>query len=444
MPERTNVAFGYDPAPFQKGIEQNIKAMGMLTKRVTAVAGEIVKKLLLVGVAIKGAQMLWNKFKEGAPEIQKAFTIASDVIFKNFFWPLRQALLPVMQRLLDWVRDHRTLFVQWGSLVVSVFKTAVMVAKGLYSALKSIVDAIAPRFKQVFSGGFMDTMNLFLAKVAFIAAFIVDVIKSIAGNVGGIINNVLDLAAAVWDLVKGWLQANAQGDSFWTLVKALAVDLEKLVGFVVGLAKQFLGGFKDALGGVMTPLTNIAKTIGSLVDAMKRLNDRTGVFSGTLRALGAVLGEALMAALQGIQIALTAIVQGLEMLPSLIGTVAAMIRGDKAALEGFRKERQLLADADKQQWSDMFAQMGQYWKGQGQTWQNVGAQFKLPTPETPGGAPLASPARPGGEQIAGAGGGASNFTVNLNVTEGNARAAGSNFAAGMHDQIRRDRNLRGQ
>ena len=431
MPVKNDVAFGFDPRPFNDGIKKAISGMEGLTKKVGHVATQIVGKLLIMGVAIKGAQMLWNKFREGAPEIQKAFSIAGDIIFKNFFWPIRQALLPILQKLLDWVRDHRTTFVKWGGLVVSVFKTAIMVVKTLYGALKSIIDAVAPRFKTVFSKGFMDTMNLFIVKVAFVALFISNIIKSIAGDVGGVITDILDIAAAIWDVVSGWFSANKEGKSFWTLIKAMAGALRSAVHFVKLLATSLLKGLKESLSQVMTPLTNIAKKIKEFFDGLVDLDKRTGVFTSTMRILGNVLGDVVMAALMGIEGAIMGIVQGLELLPASIGWVVAKVKGKNAEADAFARELGGLTKQFAADWAAFGKRAADLAITSGK---NIGAAaqgYHLMTPQGAGAAPTEG-AKAGATQ-----GPSYNIQMGIQVTEGDARAAGRNYMDGIHDAIRK-------
>ena len=439
MPARSNdVAFGFDPRPFTDGIKKAIGGLEGLTAKVTHVAGQIVKKLLVLGVAVKGVQFLWNKFKQGAPEIAKAFDIASDIVFKNFFWPLRQALLPVLQGMLDWVRDHRTAFVKWGGIVVSIFHVAVQVAKSLWGVLKAIVDAIAPRFKSVFSQGFMDVMNLFLVKIAFLTMLITDVLKSMAGSIGGIINDVLDVGKAIWDLVAGWLQANQYGDSFWTLIKNIGAAGKEVVDWVTLLAKGLLAGLKDSLKNVMTPLNDIVKSVRDFFAALKNLDERTGVFTGTMRILGALLGGSIMVVLEMIDAVLLSIVQGFEMLPNLIGSAVAWIKGDKAGLAAFKKEREDLAAKDRKEWEDRWSKFNANLETQKNAIMGGVGAIHAPTPLPGTTAPAAADATTMASPSS-----TSNVNLNLNVTEGSARGAAKNAMDGVYDSMRRQKLLGG-
>ena len=62
----------------------------------------------LVALAFKSIQGILNSM----PEIGKTFGIAKDIFMKNLLWPLRKFILPYLQRLLDWVRTHRLMFVK--------------------------------------------------------------------------------------------------------------------------------------------------------------------------------------------------------------------------------------------------------------------------------------------------------------------------------------------
>lgn len=436
--QRGDIAFGYDPRPFQEGMKKQLAAMGTLTKRVGEVAGQIVKKLVIVGVAIKGVQLLWRKFREGAPEISKAFNLASEVFFRNFFWPIRQAMLPLLQGMLDWVRDHRTAFVKWGQVVANIFQAAVAIAKAFIGALRAITDVIGPHFRAVFGQSFMETLNLALAKIAVVGVFVADVIKRLAGPIGGVVNDILDMARAVWDLVGGWFKANDQGNSFWTLVRALVQDVRLLADLIKTAFTAALAGLRDTLKNVMTPLTDIGNEIGRLLQAIKDLDEKTGAITGTFRVLGAVLGTAIMTTLFSLQDQILPIVQSFELLPNLISSIAAVVKGNFGQVAALKEERQKLLARFGEEWKSTLKSQAQYYTGTAFPGFMKGLEsYHLPPegrPDTYGtigngmlGTQTQAPSGP------------TTITINptVMVTEGDAGIAGSRFVYGLYGELAR-------
>ncbi len=325
-PKRDDVAFGYDPRPFMRGLNTVTQGLGNLTKKVTQVAGQITRRFLLIGVAFKAAQALWRQFNKHVPEFGKAFSIAGDIFFKNLFWPLRTMLVPMLQKMLDWVRDHRTMFIRWGQTLANVLRGVIGLGKQLVGIFKMIVDSLGPAFKRVFGGSFQDFLNVVTVKLAVALEFVGRLVKTIFAGLqpylGPIVENIMGFAKAIWDLVSGFLRANDEGNSLFTVLRDIAEFAGKAVEFITRLAKEFAGGFATGLKDAMTPLGEIVKQFRELLDLIVGADDKTHVLSNTFRTLGQLLGAQITAALVAVWATLTGIKNAIIITIKAIGVLS--------------------------------------------------------------------------------------------------------------------------
>lgn len=116
----TDVAFTFNPDPvlgavkrIDDGFSKMAKGFGDSSAKMSnAVTAGILKAGAVVGALVGTFKGLGNVLKR-MPEIGQVFGVAKDIFFKNFLFPIRKELLPLLQQLLDWVRDNRAMFVRW-------------------------------------------------------------------------------------------------------------------------------------------------------------------------------------------------------------------------------------------------------------------------------------------------------------------------------------------
>ena len=449
---RDDVAFGYDPRPFMKGLGVVTKGLGNLTKKVTHVAGQITRNFLLVGVAIKAGQALIRKFNQYVPEVGKAFNIAGKIFFKNFFWPIRRMLMPMLQRMLDWVRDHRTLFVKWGTTLANMFKVVVRLGGQLVAIFRTVIETLGPQFKRVFGRSFQDFINVITVKLAVALEFVGRVMKTLFQGIKPylkpIVDNILAFATGVWDLVAGFMRANEEGKSLWTVLDKIAEFAGKALTFVTGLVAAFGKGFVKTMEDAMTPLDGIATALLGIFNALVGLGDEN-LYTDLAEGLGEIVGKTVMTGLHAIWGGLLGIEHALRALPLLIEALKTMGDAEK------------YADVERRM-DIMNAMMAEKWGGLGKSWEKMWAEDKekAAPPIVGAGGVLPygnyAPVKDAiitkrGEVVrvdpndtimatrdpGGFGGGNMEVNVNLYVTEGNARNAGTEFASGLEDQLRR-------
>ena len=122
--EKEDVDFTFDTTHFRNGIKSIAKGISDVTRNTMRMAKSVSKgvinaaaKIGLLKLAFRGIQAAIREM----PEISKAFGIAKNIILKNFLYPVRKAIFPVLQKFLDWVRDNRAMFVKWGQILVTIF-----------------------------------------------------------------------------------------------------------------------------------------------------------------------------------------------------------------------------------------------------------------------------------------------------------------------------------
>jgi len=341
-----DVGFTFDPQPFLGGLKQVSQGLGRLGDRTVAATKSMghafmgaLLKVEAIKYALKGA---FNGMKQYMPEIDKTFSIAKDIFLKNLLWPLRQAIAPYLQKLLDWVRDNRAAFVKWGAVLANVFKVAVALVKTLWGALKNIISLFQPFINKIFKGGLSDFVNLILTKIAMLVAWLGVGIERLSAKAGPIIKDVIsivtNIANAVWTAATnffkalGDLQIGATVSGFFKAIKDMteSKDFQKLAGTIGTLAGQiagevwrdataFFSGLSAWLRPAVSALSDIAGSIKSIWD--KIFGTTGGGLNTFFRYLGDFAGGAITGALRLVETLLDAIV-----------AIIDYIKGDKVAL----------------------------------------------------------------------------------------------------------------
>jgi len=204
-------------------------------------------------------------------------------------------------------------------------------------------------------------------------------------------------------------------------------------------------GFTEALTEAMTPLDGIFEALTGIFNALTGLG-KDKLYTDIAHGLGKAFGEAIMLGLHVVWTALLGAQHALESLPLLLEALKTM--GDTKKYEDVQRRMDLLherqavqGEALKKSWGRLF-----------------GIEEKVPSPIVNPGSVLPSYGygvkdaiiTKRGEVVRvdpndtimaakdpGRFGGNLEVNVNLYVTEGDARNAGTEFASGFEDQLRR-------
>ena len=410
-----DVVFTFDETPFVRGINNATDAIGDMEDRadqttrgiIRSVVG-VVAQLAILKTAFEGIKSVLGEI----PEIGQAFGIAKDIILENFLFPLRQAVLPILQDILDWVRDNRSLFVRWGETVVGIFRVGAQIVGAFANALNIVFEAIQKVLREVFGfpATFEETINLILFKLSAVAIFMGQLLEPVAQFLADIIEDATPLI-----------------DS-----------LRRAIGFIGEIATSLAGGFLQGIQGIREPIQEIINAVTDVINAIiggeENLNSWKDIFEG----IGVVLGGT-------IRIALNAIATVVKFLSALLTPIIEFVRdgiqnlvtplfGEGGLLRGLvdffsppdpeersrpqrglsPEERQRIRDLEE----EAFGSNPMYDASRAST-QNQSA--------FPPGNPLYStPSVHNEVRISG---------MTIQVTEGNAEQAGRNWARGVNEEL---------
>lgn len=267
MPERegADAIFtfnGDEMKKFFKSLGEGVDRIGGNMKNMTQNIASGVKTgighFAKLGIVFVGLKKLMGQI----PEIGQAFGIAKDIALRNFLWPLRKMLMPLLQGMLDWVRDHRAQFVKWGQVVANVFKGIISVVKSVFSAVKSIIDGITRGVSKALGGAggtAEEMMNLLQFKLTGIMMFIGSLIKKVGDAVGkfvgGFISKLGPAADAIGALAKSIAELFAElfgKDWDW---ESFGKGLGEIVGGAIKLVTDGVRWLVDAITDLKTGLT---------------------------------------------------------------------------------------------------------------------------------------------------------------------------------------------
>lgn len=432
-----DVVFTFDEKPFINGIRAAIKEMGALEKRsdettqgiLKSVTG-VVARLAVMKVAFQGIRSAIAEI----PEIGQAFNIAKDIILKNFLFPIRQAVLPVLQNILDWVRDNRSAFVRWGGIVVNIFRTAATVARQLFDAIRTIGRAVGGLIRDVFGlpETFEQSVNVILFKISALSIFVGNLLRPVSDAIARVIEQLTPFVQRLRDVVM------------------------QVVEISVQLATAFGEGLLRGLEGVREPINRIRD---ALIRIGQTIIENTGGIEGWRNAferLGELVGTALTLAFQGLAFIVEGIAAGIEAMARTVREdLIPFFRDLFTREEGEPGFFGRLFGRNREEEIEESVQRSQQGSSPPtpQRDQRVDPRFQhLQSAENQKRAGRVS--RAGGDAasiLAGQPGTGGNTTINnsvtipgmtLNVTEGNAEQAGRNFAAGINvavtDEVTRD------
>ena len=289
MAARNDVSFGFDPKPFLNGLKHVTKGIDGLGSRMGRMAAQMTNKLLATAAAVLSIRKIVLVVSQQIPEIGQAFGIAKEIILKNLFWPLRQMVVPLLQKMLDWVRDHRTLFVKWGEALANMFRAVWVVAKNLYDTFLRIVDYLGPQFKKLFGDSFENILNLLSVKFVALLFYLQRLFGPIAKGLWNMIRNLLPALVKAWQDLAPWIQKAL--DMVVRMVENLLPDLEALFKNIISSAAELLAKILEVGTSVEANLTNLLRQalglVNEVVTSVKNIG--LGFLEGVKPHLGPII-----------------------------------------------------------------------------------------------------------------------------------------------------------
>lgn len=269
--------------------------------KVTAIIGAVTAGVF----AIRGAL-------SALPEVGKGLSIMKDIFTRNFLWPLRQQIMPILMRMLKWFRENRGTFVKWGRIFLNIIKVVIRLGKVLLNVLNKTVGRALRQVKKLFFSGINsieEFMNILVFKIAAITEYLAVLLKPFSKLMGDILEEIIkfgvrfgktfkkafediDLGPLEKSLTKLWKAAKNLWKYLSPIVNA-AIDVyfetlgKVLKNIVVPAVKNYIKYVKLAATAITFLIKKVKPFFDTLGSAIKTVTDNPAfkVFMGFVENL---------------------------------------------------------------------------------------------------------------------------------------------------------------
>lgn len=321
--EKEDVDFTFDTTGFTNGLKSIASGIADVTKNTVNMAKNVSKGVINAVAKMGLLKLAFNGIRSAIkemPEIGKTFTIAKDIIMRNFLFPVRKAIFPVLQKFLDWVRDNRGMFVKWGQTLVTVFTVVSKAVGNVIDLGKRLIASFGDFFNRTFGTNiksFNDLLNIISFKFAVVVEFlkrmltpIIDTMKpfiesvvanflKIAEPVGRIAGHLIDIAASL-------LTANNNGNSLFSIFSSILSAVTDIAKFAAEIVESFVKGLKPNISGIVDKFQDIADLIKDIVEKIFGGTEHLKEWKEVFQWIGDFIGKAIQVPLEGIRLALEA------------------------------------------------------------------------------------------------------------------------------------------
>lgn len=298
-------------ANIEKAINKNSNAVGQVVNQFT-------KRVIGLATAYLGLRSILSKM----PEIGRTWSIAGDIMMRNMLYPLRKELLPYLQKILDWTRDHRIMFVRWGNQLVNIFRIIKNLVSTLIDTLKHMWERLSEGLERIFGKSIKsmeEMVNIVMFKLSALCQFI------------------MILLEPVFDFLI---------DSFVTLIEWV---------------KAFADGFVAGMGDITPALSDVYEQFVRLMKTITGITQHNNVLINSFKTLGAVLGMTVRPILAGIGQMLDTLVNSIDTVVNRVAYFKAWKDGNKSEMNRLDKE---MSDLDskhtgraKERWGGVWDNM---------------------------------------------------------------------------------------
>lgn len=333
--------FPFDVKGFQKAVNQMSESISSMETKLNKFGGTMQKSVskgimfatAKIGLLVKG----FKSMMKNMPEIGQAFKIAGDIVNKEFFFPIRQQIMPYLQKMLDWTRDHRALFAKWGQAVADVLKTVIDVGKTLWNTLKDVAEILTNSLQKGLGTSFKsldEFISVLQVKIAFVTLLIGDVIKEMFNKISPTFEYIVEKGSEILNfftsLASSWLSLNGNGDSLVTVLDKVYQIFDKIVHTVGDSLAGFFEGLMSPLKNLMTPLDNIVDSFLRLLNVFGE--DNSSGLRSVFKWLGNFAGSTLMIVFEELAWAIDTIVTGIQTLAQSGKLLADVFSGNWSKL----------------------------------------------------------------------------------------------------------------
>lgn len=340
------IEFPFDISSFMKKAVEMEKAITTTSGKMELL-GKTISKSVSKGVMVATAKikLLVNAFKavgKNMPEIGQTFKMVSDIMSKEFFFPIRQQIMPYLQKMLDWTRDHRALFAKWGTTVAGVFKTVITVGKELFQIIKNITTTLVNSLQKSLGTSFKsldDFMNVLAVKLTVVAILIKDAMGNLLTAITPTFEYIITVGAKVLgfftDLISSWMELNENGNSLQTVLNKMFGVFDKIVRVIGDALTSFFEGLVEPLKKLMTPLDELFESFDRLLSVFG--DDNAGI-KGMFKWLGGFVGNTLLVAFEELAWAVGTIVDGIMTLVKAGQLIGDIFSGNWEAMSAHASE----------------------------------------------------------------------------------------------------------
>jgi hypothetical protein len=402
----------------EKNVKQKSKSMGLS-----------LGKLAIVGGLVAGAIGLIKKAIDGIPEIGMTFKAMGRIISRNLLWPLRKQLIPILQKVLDWTRNNRGMFVKWGSVILNIFISLKTIFGAVLRIVKSLINGLKKSLKGLADFAkkdIVDVINILVFKLTALFLILEQKLSPIFEFIG---EGLGEIATIFGEFFKE-LEDIGVIDAFFKVLS----DISSLVGdnlvlafesfkTALKLVTSLLSGFFKGLSEVEgleeswdTFVETMSKALTILTDLVKIIGEK---LSPVFRVLGKILGNVIGFHLKAMLDTVSGISKAIETLFKLgqkdikkqtkggyvdetgryVRTNDAILRPDGTIVETNPKDTLIAMKESKSAFANLSGQGGTQSAPKKEITINIG-------------------------------------DIKLQVTEGNAENAGRNFAKGLDEEMR--------
>ena len=282
-----DVVLTFDTRPFENGIKKvgqgftNLEGKVHGVARATSSGFEKAINGMIGKVAVFAAGFLSiRKALTFLPEVGRTFQLAGDIFMRNLLWPLRKLLIPMLQKILDWTRDHRKLFVQWGVHIANAFRVVMNIVKMLIELGKTFVQSFINRFEAIFgkvTRSFTDIANIIMFKITAICQFLLILLKPVFDTLGKMFADTAAVSVAffkgvmegVGDIIPVFEDLIGSLGRLYSIFSLTNGEANKLMQISVSIGKSIGGTLRIALETLAQAVDTVALGIQSIGFAAK-------------------------------------------------------------------------------------------------------------------------------------------------------------------------------
>ena len=302
-----SIQFSMSTEQFEASITRIVKGLTSIeknsvqstTKMASGMSNAMAYGMMKATAAISLAKSAVANIGQNIPEIGRTFEIAKGIITRNLLQPLRMELLPLLQKVLSWVRDHRILFVQMGSVIVSVFRTIKTIVTSFWELVTNLWSRLSGNLEAIFgktTKSITDIINILLFKFSAMMIFI----------------------QALLEPVFTWFADQ--------------------ISIIFALFTDMASGIISTVGDLSTNLDDIIQIFKDLADVIGLSNDGADALGKTFKILGQILGMTVKPLLAGVAELLNGVVSTIDAVVTTAKWAYAKLKGDDVGAKNVMDE----------------------------------------------------------------------------------------------------------